>query len=86
MLSKIQLKIDFEKCLILVLVAGSAIHPASAACGLLIILSHQIAHQYFTRNISDKDRQAIQALKADVEKISVQQQKDGLAKAFGGQR
>lgn len=77
-------KIDFQKSLIFILVCGCLFEPACAALGLLFVLAAQIAERYFTRNVSDKDRQAIQALKTDVEKLTVTQQKEGLAKAFGG--
>lgn len=78
------MKFDFQKLLILALVAGSAIHPASAAAGLFILASSQIAERYFTRNISDKDRQAIASLKIELEKVALAHQKENLSKAFGG--
>jgi hypothetical protein len=78
------MKLDFQKLLVTALVCGSVLHPASSVVGLLIVCSAQIAERYFTRNVSDKDRQALASLKVDVEKLSLVQQKDGLAKAFGG--
>lgn len=74
---------DFQKVLIIALVAGCVLHPASSAIGLMIVLSSQVADRYFTRNISDPERKAIASLKTDIEKIHAIQQKDGLAKAFG---
>lgn len=75
---------NFQKILIAGLVCGCLFHPASSAVGLLFILAGEAAERYFTRNISDKDRQALGQLKAEVEKVAAVQQKDGLAKAFGG--
>lgn len=75
---------DFQKVLIFGLVLGCVLHPASSAAGLLIIFAAQIAERYFTRNISDPDRQAIAKLKADVDKVGKLQAEQNLAKAFGG--
>lgn len=68
--------------LIVALVAGCVLHPASSAVGLLILFGSEATNRYFTRNISDPERRAIAQLKTEVEKISVVQQKEGLAKAF----
>lgn len=76
----------FENSLIFALVGACMFNPAAAAAGLLILLSSQVAERYFTRNISDADRDRIQILKAEVEKHAVIIQKDGLAKAFGGRQ
>lgn len=76
-------QIDFDKTMIVLLVAGCVIHPGSAAAGLLILASAKTAERYFTKNISDQDRRVIATIKADVDKISAIQQKDGLVKAFG---
>jgi hypothetical protein len=77
-------KIDFQKFLILALVAGCVLHPASAAAGLLIVFASQVVDKYFTRNIADSERKIIESLKGDVKKLSEEQQKIGLSKAFGG--
>lgn len=78
--------LDFHEVIVAVLVAGCVVHPAAAAAGLLILALKHAAEKYFTRNISDQDRKTISALKAELEKVSSIQQKEGLAKAFGGQR
>jgi hypothetical protein len=76
------MKLDFQKFLIVALVAGCVLHPASSAIGLLIVFGAQVADKYFTRNISDSDRRALDSVKADIEKINKVQQKESLAKAF----
>ena len=68
--------------IVVALAAGCCIHPAAAALGLLIILGHRIADKYFTRNITDADRETIAQIKTDCDKIKKVQDRAGLSKAF----
>lgn len=77
---------NFENILIFVLVAACMFHPAAAAAGLALILASQTAERYFTKNISDKDRQMIGELSQAVTKHSEILSKQGLAQAFGGKK
>ena len=74
---------SFSKALIAVLVLGSLLHPASAVMGLFFILVSNLADKYLTSNISDKDRQDISGIKAELAKVKQSQQSQDLAKAFG---
>lgn len=77
---------NFENILIFFLVAGCMYKPADCAWALLFIVCSQGAERFFTRNVSDKDREAFRSLKAEVEKHTAALQKENLSKAFGGQR
>lgn len=80
------MKLTFMQIMTIMLVCGCLFHPAASAVGLVVIFTFQIAEKYFTRNISDTDRKQLFTLKLDLEKIAQAQQKESLAKAFGGVR
>lgn len=77
---------NFENILIFFLVVGCTTHPASCAAGFLILALSQIAERYFTKNISDADRNQLKAITADVQKHAMLLQKENLSKAFGGKQ
>lgn len=66
----------------LALVAGCLFSPYASASALMVVLTAKIADKYFTRNISDRDRNEIQTLKAEQIKLKLKVEQDGLAKAF----
>lgn len=75
-------EISFIQILTFMLVAGCVLNPFASALGFLFLLAQQSLLNYFTANISDKDRKDISTLLSDVSKLKEKAEKEGLAKAF----
>ena len=73
---------NFENTLIFGLVGACMFHPASSAAGILILVLSQVAERYFTRNVSDSDRDQIAKIRTEVSKHSEFINKDAITKAF----
>lgn len=74
---------NFENILIFFLVAGCIVNPYGSALAILIILGAQASERYFTRNVSDADRDQIKALKLKLDEHAEFIKKENVTKAFG---